>query len=139
MVFYLSLDIWISAISNGVIHPIHSYNFILKTRLFHILHLSFTVLYKLVATAIMSKPKEQSLFSNNVNLETDNLVISASNPFLTQTNPHSIRAFLKEYDQYLQKIIVRAEQLQSAEGTSTTTNFPCSLSIVSTRSNLSRA
>ena len=54
--------------------------------------------------------------------QVSNVAVSVCNPRLIQTDPASIRTFLKEYDQYSQTVISRAKQLQSSsEGSSTAT------------------
>lgn len=53
--------------------------------------------------------------------QSSNVILSVSNPFLKDTDPASIRVFLKQYDQYCRTVIARAKQLKSTEGSSSAT------------------
>lgn len=69
----------------------------------------------------MTNPNEPSHSKDLSNLQTSNMAMSVPNPFLRQTEPASIRAFFRQYDQYCRTVIAHAKKLHHADGPSTTT------------------
>lgn len=70
----------------------------------------------------MTDPTESTSTTTQPEIQAPNVAVSVCNPFLTQTDPASIRTFFRKYDQYCRTVKSRAKQLNvNAEGSSTTT------------------
>lgn len=71
----------------------------------------------------MCNPKKASPSRDYSDLKNSSVVISAPCPIIHQTDLASVRAYLKQYGQYYRAsaVVARAKQLQSAEGSTTTT------------------